>query len=268
MYCLQILTLYITEPRSGYKTLFKGRYSKMKIAKKMLACVMALALLGCFAVTAFAATPSVVAVPGKVDDGTVAVTIIAKNAVGLTSADVVLKYDPAVFEYSYAENAADADQIAGTKNNTFTADYNGEVSGEVTIGFYFKTSLTTTAEAVAQAKKGAVINYDENAFKAIVVYLDVIDAKAASSELALTGNFKTLTADANAVNAKATATLKEVPTTVAPTEAPTAAPTTVPTSDIPDTGDEPKTGDNAALAVAAGVVLLAGAAFVITKKRK
>ena len=73
-----------------------------------------------------------------------------------------------------------------------------------------------------------------------------------------------------------TSSLEVEETTAAPTTEPTTA---APTTEAPSTPAEvttaagntdkgPSTGDTGVLAIAAGVVALAGAAFVVTKKRK
>lgn len=235
----------------------------MKLAKKMLACVIALALIGCFAINAFAAEPTITVVAGEIEDGAIPVTIVFNNAIGLTSCDLKLAYKTADLAYDGDELGADAQNVADTTKNTVSCLCNEDVKGEVLVAFNFLNSLTTVADA--EAKRGKTPAYNEAKFEAVVVYLKVT-GDASKTDITLTGSFKTLAnTDGIAVNAPLAITLKETPTTAAPT---TAAPTTAPTSDIPDTGDEPSTGDNMALAAAAGVILLAGAAFVITKKRK
>ncbi len=279
----------------------------MKIAKKVLALVMALAMVAGFACVSFAAqNPTIVATAAE-EDNMIKVVITAKDAVGMASFDVVLEYDAAVLTYSFADNGADSVQMNNTKKNSFTYEIGDteNASGKLNVGGYFKTNLKTAAEAAADAKPGKDVAIDDKTFDLVVVYFELVDAEAYKAEVKVSGGFGMgeNKDDAEAKTFKAftkTVTLKEAPetTTKAPVETTTKAPvadkettTKAPVADKetttkapvvdketttkapskpvtnPDTGDK-DTGDNMALAAAFGVVALAGAAFVITKKRK
>ena len=296
---------------------------KMKIAKKVLALVMALAMVACFACVSFAAqNPTIVATTKVEDDGYVALTLIAKDAVGMASFDIVLEFDAAVIAYDYAEEGVDAAQMGNTKNNSFTHEIGNKeaAAGKLNVGGYFKTNLKTAAEAAADAKRGQTVAIDDKTFELVTVYFVVENAEAFKADVKVSGGFGMgeNRDDAVAHTFKAftkTVTLKEAPaetTTKAPvvdkettTKAPVAdketttkAPvadkettTKAPVADKettkapvvdkettkapststeanPNTGNDKPTGDNMALAAAFGVVALAGAAFVFTKKRK
>ena len=282
----------------------------MKIAKKVLALVMAIAMVAGFACVSFAAQNPTITAKATEDSGMIKVVITAKDAVGMASFDVVLEYDAAVLTYSYAEEGVDAVQMGNTKKNSFTYEIGDTeaAAGKLNVGGYFKTNLKTAAEAAADAKPGKTVDIDDQTFDLVVVYFELADTEAYKTEVKVSGGFGMgeNKDDAVAKTFKAftkTVTLKEEPTTKAPetttkapetttkapetttkapetttkapettTKAPettTKAPETTTKAPVanPNTGDKP-TGDNMALAAAFGVVALAGAAFVFTKKRK
>ena len=306
----------------------------MKIAKKVLALVMALAMVACFACVSFAAQNPTIVATATEEDGMIKVVITAKDAVGMASFDVDLEYDAAVLTYSFADAGSDGVQMNDTKKNSFTYEIGDteNAAGKLEVGGYFKTNLKTAAEAAADAKPGKTVAIDDKTFDLVVVYFDLVDADAYKASVKVSGGFGMGENKDDAVHKDFTAftktvTLKEEPTTKAPetttkapetttkapvadketttkapvadkettTKAPVAdketttkAPvadkettTKAPVADKetttkapststeanPNTGDKP-TGDNMALAAAFGVVALAGAAFVFTKKRK
>ena len=71
----------------------------MKLAKKMLACAMALAMVAALALTAFAAPAINVTATDAVVGGTITVKVAATGVTGLESGDLILNYDPAVLEF-------------------------------------------------------------------------------------------------------------------------------------------------------------------------
>ena len=268
--------------KAWYK-ISKRMVLKMKIAKKVLALVMALAMVACFACVSFAAQNPTITASATEEDGMIKVVLTAKDAVGMASFDVVLEYDAAVLTYSFADNGADSVQMNDTKKNSFTYEIGDTeaAAGKVNVGGYFKTNLKTAEEAAADAKPGKTVAIDDETFDLVVVYFELADADAYKASVKVSGGFgmgenkddavaKTFTAFTKTVQ------LREEPTTKAPettTKAPvvekettTKAPSTS-TEANPNTGDKPQ-GDNMALAAAFGVVALAGAAFVFTKKRK
>lgn len=231
----------------------------MKIAKKVLAVVMAVALVACFSAMAFAAEGKIVLKASDVVDGKVKVQAVITNSADFKTGDWVLTYDaaalklttPAIATLTNPANgtgdltqiATDSVAMAAMGGNLITA-YNTEKDGEIQIGFAFKESLGSDAETIL-----------------FTAEFDVADgAKNVKVSLA--------TKEGEAVDALVL--LKEE----APVETTTAAPETeAPSTEAPTTaagktdGDN-KTGDTGVLAIAAGVVALAGAAFVVSKKRK
>lgn len=230
----------------------------MKIAKKVLAVVMAIAMVACFAAVSFAAESKITLKAGEVVDGKIKVQAIAVDSADLKTADWVLTYDadaltlatpanpaltnPANGTGDLAQIATDSIAMAAMGGNLMTA-YNAEVAGEIQIGFAFKESLGSAAETILFTVEFEVADGAEN----VEVKLDNKDGSAV---------------DAIVLFEKAAEeTTTEAPSTEAPS---TDAPTTAPGK---DDGDN-KTGDTGVLAIAAGVVALAGAAFVVSKKRK
>ena len=204
----------------------------MKLAKKMLACAMALAMVAALALTAFAAAPVVTLSAteyAEVGD-TVTVTCAATGMAGLMSADLEFTYDAAALEFVSIAKAGDAayDMGAGDK----VAD------GTVTWSFMFMDA--------AKADSGLA-----------VLTFKVLKAGDTNVSVAI-GSW-----DGTDVPAGATAAVKQ--TVVEVTSAPDDAETTtakVPTTDpiIKETGD-------AGVAAIAGVMAIAAVAFVATRKK-
>ena len=295
----------------------------MKIAKRALVLIMAVAMVCCMSAMAFAA--------GSVSlsyDGDKNISITANGMIGLKSFDFVVTADDGVVIKNLKKSSDAAACEAG--DNAFTTDFNksnGKFSG------YFKEDLwALDAWKAAADDLGEEIpdGFNPSAFNMGTI---VIDASGATGPayVYVTGSVKgcDATVDAKVLVKEGEAPVTEAPKTEAPkteapkteapkteapkteapkteapkteapkteapkteapkteapkteapkteapkTEAPKteAAPTTVKPVDTgdstPNAGDKP-TGDNMALAAAASVVALAGAAFVITKKRK
>ena len=253
----------------------------MKIAKKVLALVMAIAVIGCSAAMAFAApaAPEVVLDTTWEIDEYDCITLrvnfknAADDAAGLKAWNLTVNYDASIFAFDSFVEGADAEQVGNSKNNSFSTEVNGNDDGAIVIGGYFKDCLWTAEKFAGDAKRGAtcVVNADD--FNAYEIYLIVEDAAAlkAGTAIEVKGTF-----DTTEVAGKVTNVVDE-PTTAAP-ETTTEAPETT-TEEAPSTPNEettakgetdkgPATGDTGVLAIAAGVVALAGAAFVVSKKRK
>ena len=302
----------------------------MKIAKKLLAAIVAVMLVCSLAVCAFASTPESAetgAVALESDwtlntvTNTIAVNVYFVDAVDLKSWDLIINYDPAIFSYMAALDGADAEQVANCMNNSYTKEFNNAWDADsFKFSGYFKEVLWTSEQFEADsnifAGKTCVVN-DEK-FHALTIHLKLADAEKFASEttaITISASDSSMTfaaakavsaevvhvvevenptdapvtdapvTDAPATDAPATdAPATDAPATDAPaTDAPaTDAPATRPVEDDDDDCDKPvkpnkpgrpnhnhpNTGDSAVLAAAAGVVLLAGAAFVVSKKRK
>ncbi len=105
----------------------------MKLAKKMLACAMALAMVAALALTAFAAPAINVTATDAVVGETIEVKVAVTGATGLESGDLVLNYDPAVLEFvKVTPNTADGLQPAA----------GNPTAGEVTFSFMYLDAAT------------------------------------------------------------------------------------------------------------------------------
>ncbi len=317
----------------------------MKIAKKLLAAVVAVMLVLSLSVCAFA-TQS--ADTGRVEIesdwvidelGTIAVYVYFIDATELQSWDLKLNYDAAMFDYDAKSDGKDAKNIklyCNPDKNTYTDDSNPNVDGEVKVGGYFKEVLWDADTFAANANRGETLTVNSDRFNASIFYLKVVDvegfeqngttisisggmafgAKGADGDTS--GQTNTTVSDSitkapiidpTTTEPEVTTTEPEVTTTepeVTTTEPEvTTTEPEVTTTEVnatrPPFEDEdddcrpgkpghdnckpgkpvckpgkpgkpnhkhPDTGDSAALAAAAGVVLLAGAAFVVSKKRK
>ena len=226
----------------------------MKIAKRVLAVVIAMTMVAALSAMAFAAGP-VFKLVGSADGDTATVTLYLVNCEGFESGDVVLTYDKDVLSFTKAGKGKDASAIDDS-GNTYSQLANGNEAGIVKFTFNLLENL--------QATDGV----DEKNFAAEVFTFKVIDASAPSTEIKLTIKSQT---GVEATAEDCTITLKPEPDKGTTADVTPVIETTTaedPSGKInPPTGDEP-TGDNMALYAAGAVVALAGAAFIISKKRK
>ncbi|MBQ7638317.1 MAG: LPXTG cell wall anchor domain-containing protein [Clostridia bacterium] len=246
----------------------------MKIAKKVLAVLMAVAMIAGLSAMAFAAdASSVVLVAGEPDeDGVMEVAVYFKNAVGLKSWDLAISYDDKVLEFDSVDYGTDAKSVNdGSKSNSVTHEFNSEEEPHTVLySGYFKETLWSTADFAASAKAKKTVSANGENFNVATLTFVVIDEKAANTAFEVAVR---KCDGATVSGGKATAALKEEEKTpVNPTPADDKKDNTK-TEDgtkaaNPSTGDEKSTGDNMALAAVAGVALLAGAAFIVSKKRK
>lgn len=211
----------------------------MKLAKKMLAGVIALAMVAALALTAFAAAPVVTLTAPEYENvgDTVTVTVAATGIAGLEAADLEFAYDADALEFVSIAKAEGAAYDMGLGGNPS--------KGSVT------WSLVYTEAATADSAFAVLT------FKVL---------KAGDSEVSV--KYNSWEGTEAPAEASVTVAQKEIttaaPTTVAPT---TAAPTTAePGSEVATKDQIPQTGE-AGIAAIAGVMALAAVAFVATRKK-
>lgn len=211
----------------------------MKLAKKMLVSVLALAMVAALALTAFAATPTLTYTAGAAEVGKeVTITVSAKDMVGTETASIFFSFDAEALEFVSSKSVA-KDAMGAT----------GLVEGENTVSF---------ALAYTNAAEG-----DDDL---VVMTFKVLKA----GDTTITGKVTEWTGTEAptdvTVTVKATEPTTVAPTTVAPT---TAAPATEPTSATTPatTGKEIAQTGEAGIAAIAGVMALAAVAFVATRKK-
>ncbi len=233
----------------------------MKIAKKVLAVVMAVAMIACLSAMAFAADGKVTLKASEVADGKFKVEVLAKDYADLQSANWVVKYDAAVLKCSAAKYGAGL--TTAILDGELMQQFNNTVDGEVQIGYAFTNNLGTADETVLFYMDFEV---EDTAAKKVTIALSGDDT--ATIDVVLKAEEETTEAPTTAEPTTAEPTTAE-PTTKAPTtEAPTTAEPTTKAPTTTNKTDGKPTGDTGVLAIAAGVVALAGAAFVVSKKRK
>lgn len=212
----------------------------MKLAKKVLACVVAFALMSVLAISAFAANATLgVSAPATAEIGQT-ITVVGKisGANDLQSATFAMHYDPEYLEFVSA-TAVDGGQ-SGLASDGLVTD---ALAYSTNAGYDAKDLLTVTFKVLKDNGSTEVT-------------FDVLDEDISGLDGAATG--------AATIKFQEKATAAPI-TTAAPTDAPTGDATTAPTTKTED--KIPQTGD-AGIAVAAGLVVLAGAAFVASKKTK
>lgn len=203
----------------------------MKLAKKMLVSVIALALVAALAVTSFAAAPVLTAAPTNLTVGeTVEIVVTASGINGLEAAGLEISYDKDALEViSVAEK--------GCFDGSLYAAGNPE-AGLVTAGAAYATAC--------EVDSAAAVKITVKALKTGATKLDVAITEWAGTD-----------APAN-FSINVTVAEKPSETEPAPTTAPVAP--TKPNKDIVATGD-------AGIAVVAGVMAIAAVAFVATRKK-
>ena len=245
----------------------------MKIAKKVLAVVMAVAMIAALSAMAFAAdaTPGINAELGtsKKGEPIITVDVVAKNAEGLQTFDGKLVYDTNVLAIkgNIKQGAIFGayPDVFGATNGANTPVIDGEKEpGNVVFGIMFAQQIYSNDKYNAAIEDNELENMPAIDTASVVmgtVTFLIKDTNASSTALKFT------TIDGKEL-ASVNVTLKEEEK---PAEKPVEVATTAVEADTkasnPPTGDK-TTGDNMALAAAAGVVVLAGAAFIISKKRK
>lgn len=207
----------------------------MKLAKKMLVSVLALAMVAALALTAFAATPTLTYTAGAAEVGKeVTITVSAKDMVGTETASIFFSFDAEALEFVSSKSVA-KDAMGAT----------GLVEGENTVSF---------ALAYTNAAEG------DDAL--VVMTFKVLKA----GDTTITGTVTEWTGAEQpadlAITVKATEPTTAAPTTAAPaTEAPSEAPV------APTTGKEIAQTGEAGIAAIAGVMAIAAVAFVATRKK-
>ncbi len=211
----------------------------MKLAKKMLASVIALAMVAALALTAFAAAPVLNMTASEAYVGeTVTVTLSATGMAGLESADLEFTYDATVLEFVSVAKAEGAgyDMGVGDKIADGTATW----------------SLIYTNAADADTDL-------------VVLTFNVLKEGDATVSVAV-NSWDGTDAAAEGTSTTVKATVKVVETT---TEEESVEETTVEETTVEATTKAPeivKTGD-AGVAAVAGVMALAAVAFVVTRKK-
>lgn len=210
----------------------------MKLAKKMLASVFALAMVAALALTAFAA-PAVTMTNATANVGeNVTITVAGSDIAGLESGDLVFTYDAEALEFVEVKKAYDGFDMTAQGS---------PAAGTVTFSFAYTENATA-----------------DNAFCTITFKV----LKAGASDVVMSLNSWDGVAEPAAVKATVTGTevteapvtTTEAPATTEPaseTEAPVA---TTKAPQVPATGE-------VGVAAVAGVMAIAAVAFVATRKK-
>ena len=211
----------------------------MKLAKKMLASVFALAMVAALALTAFAA-PAVTMTNATANVGeTVTITVAGADIAGLESGDLVFTYDAEALEFVEVKKAWDGFDMTAQGS---------PAAGTVTFSFAYKENATA-----------------DNAFCTITFKV----LKAGAADVVMSLNSWDGIAEPAAVKAVVTGVEKTTETTTKAPETTTAEPSseTAPAPAEKTTkGPIPTTGE-ASVAAVAGVMAIAAVAFVATRKK-
>ncbi len=260
----------------------------MKIAKKVLALVMALAMVFALSAMAFASGATYVLTSADNGNGVYTVTLSAKNAEGLETVDGIISYDADVLEIKGAVSTGEFSTAYSEIGESVMPAYNTNEAGKIDVGIAVANKILPDTEYKKLAEENDVTTNittanlalctvkftvkDSTATSAKVTYKDnetgatvetTVKFNASSSDKGVTPP----TAADKADVATETAT-KTASKAAANNDSAAATNSVTPGSSGTSSNGNKSTGDNMALAIAAGVVVLAGAAFIFTKKRK
>lgn len=216
----------------------------MKLAKKILACALAIALVACLGVVAFAADAPKANVAAKfAEDGTITVTVSATGA--KESAMVLLDYDRTKADFVGFEKATGDAANGGMNDGGETNDADKFLSAVTVSSGEFTLDTVAIGTFTLKAKDGV------DSIEFTIVDGSNIDENDISGSVTVKRDVATTAA----------------PTTAAPTKADekTTKAEAKPTTTKKGTSI-PKNGD-AGIAVVAGISALAAVAFVVTKKK-
>ena len=231
----------------------------MKLAKKMLACALALAMVAALALTTFAAATTFSVAAVKSDDGKqVVVTLSATEYAGFKSGSLTVSYDHTALEFVKGAGTA----TSAVDGLTVVAGIPAGKTAEddvISVGLMYAETATNANEDV------------------LTLTFNVVDAKNSTISVAVgewDGTDKPADVSVNVVMVEETTKAPE--TTTAAPETTTAAPeTTTVVEDASEVAPETttKTPDSiaplgdAGVAAVAGVMALAAVAFVVTRKK-
>lgn len=248
---LYIRFYWYIEPKALYKNNIR-KVLKMKIAKKVLAVVMALSIIFALSAMAFAkVAPEYEIKMSKVDGYRVA-TVYLKNGKGVTSDEIKLQYDPNVLKLTAVYKGADVKAFSEVENNTVMGmqkpdaekidTANGKNTG---YGYLFSEPL---GEPELKYAPGSDTKIDINNFELCSFYFKVLD-KTATTKIKISSvrysssDSKTIHGVAETTtSAPVTTTKPAATTTTQPAETTTKKPAT--TTTTTETADITTTKDN------------------------
>ena len=260
---------------------------KMKTAKKLLAVILALGLVVCLSAMAFAAEPGTFSLDVKrsADGKSLVATLYAHEYTGLTSGKATVTYSGVKLDK--VETGAQAKALENNDVNGFTFEKNLKNAGTAICGFHFKEAMWDAATFTEKCSGEEPLVIDTENFEIAVFYFTVDEAAEVNDiTVNLTSKSGDVSNDPFTANYHATVEVVTTPeTTTACTPETTTCPCTRPCQrqceettcccqkpcnhTCPKTDDGGKdTGDSNVIAVMAGVIALAGAALIVTKKRK
>ena len=235
----------------------------MKLAKTILACVVALALVGTMAMSALAAGAATATLTADKATAAIGDEIVVTVAIECADDQLASGKLPIVYDAAKVEFVSSANVVAGITNTAEVAE-----AGTVKNSFMFQGAAGATAVTLYTATFKAIA--DGEAVFTIADGNYATDAEDEDYELATAGCTVVIAAAETEAPTTEAPTTAEA-TTVAPIVETTAAPASVVTPSEEGTAAQkatPKTGSDASMAIVAGLVVLAGAAYVATKKSK
>ena len=267
----------------------------MKLTKKVLAVVMALGLIVCMAAFAFAAEANTYSLDvAKSEDGKVFIaTLNAHDYIGLSSGKVVVTYEG--LDLDHFSPGVQTEAVKKAEGNNFDYQINMKKAGEIIYGFVFTENLWTAEQFAAAAPEDETLVVDTANFDLASFTFKAKD-KAPAYKIVIDVYSKNGDVDNAPFHDEYVVPVEPESTTANPSEPTTGhcCPGNQPCENTtrcccpgnkpcetttcncgtcncphaPKTDGGQDTGDNGILAVMAGVIALAGAAVVVTRKRK
>lgn len=222
----------------------------MKLTKKILAVVLAVALVAVLGVVAFAATPSL-SLSATKSGKTVTLTLSGSDLTGFQAGDVVITYDNT--KLTYVDSSTSAPDGTGVTGKAI------DVDNQVTFSYMAVDAMKTSSAVLA------------------TYTFTVVDGADGKADFSMSiGSFSVNDAEVTPATSGTSVDLTVKPSD--PVTGPTVKPSvTEPTSSATPTEPTSRTNGNgkkgiaqtgeASIAVIAGVMAVAAAAFVATRKK-
>ena len=221
----------------------------MKIAKHVLAVIMAAAMICCMIAFASAAgNPELALSAGTVADGKVTVDLVLKNAANVGSFNAIVNYDTSALQVASKRGNPDVatSSIVNWYNNAdegLDAKISlaaNDLSGSLKLGLMMQDNFYSASELTSKCEEWeltAPAGYDDSAVTICTITFKVADGATGSTQLTLS-DVKIGLKSGESFNNTASATIviseEAEPTTEAPVVEPTTkAPVVEPTTKVP-----------------------------------
>ena len=123
---------------------------------------------------------------GEREDEAFTVSLIAKNCVGLKSADFEIRYDPAVVKCKSVGEGSDASLLSGTKSHLLTLGNEDDGKGLIRMAFYDKDAFVKKEDYAADSKDAKnPVDVNAGEFECAVLRFEIVSENPVASKITL-----------------------------------------------------------------------------------